>query len=68
MTTYRFIRKLNDGSRYILGHATQNENGWRFIPNVFGKSPSRKSHPTMRRCLPHWVGYPDHCESEEVPR
>ena len=66
--TYRFTRRLNDGSVYVLGHAVQNDAGWRFLPNVASRKPSRKAHKTMERCLPRWVGYPDHCQSEEVSR
>ena len=62
--TYRFTRKLNDGSVFILGHAVQNEAGWRFIPANAARKPSRKAHKTMRQCLPRWLGYPDACESE----
>ena len=62
--TYRFTRRLADGSTFVLGHAVRNEAGWRFLPNVSGRSPSRKAHKTMEKCLPRWVGYPDHCESE----
>jgi len=71
--TYRFTRRLNDGSAFILGHAVQYEpsvlgdpGGWRFFPNVSGRKPSLKRHATMEKCLPRWVGYPDHCESMKV--
>lgn len=66
MTSYRFIRKLADGSTYHLGTACQYEQGWRFIPNVTAHKSSRKFHPTMGRCIPRWVGYPDRCESFAV--
>ena len=72
--TYRFTRRLADGSTFILGHAVQYPSalgapgGWRFFPNVSGRAPSRKRHATMEKCLPRWVGYPDHCESVEVSR
>ncbi len=68
MTTYRFTRQLNNGSVFILGHAVQDERGWKFIPNVSSNKPSRKFHPTLRKCLPRWIGYPNHCQSEEVTR
>ena len=65
MKTVRFTRRLQDGSTFLLGTATQNEQGWRFIPLVSGRHSSRKSHPTMEQCLPRWLGYPDRCDSEE---
>jgi len=66
MTNYRFIRRLNDGSTYHLGTAVQSGQGWRFIPNVVSHRSSRKFHPTMTKCLPRWIGYPDRCESVAV--
>lgn len=66
MNSYRFTRRLNDGATFILGHAVETSNGWRFLPNVSGRHPSRKAHSTMEECLPQWIGYPDHCESVEV--
>ncbi len=65
MKSVRFYRHLHNGVRYLLGTACQNENGWRFISNVASHKNSRKSHPTMEKCIPRWVGYPDGCESEE---
>lgn len=38
-------------------------NGYRFTPNVSGRKPSRKVHPTLDACLPRWVGYPNRCET-----
>jgi hypothetical protein len=66
MTNYRFVRRLNDGSTYHLGTAVQSNLGWRFIPNVSSHRSSRKFHPTMAKCLPRWVGYPDRCDSFAV--
>jgi len=71
MTNYRFIRRLaGNGGRdtYHLGTAVHTEQGWRFIPNVSGRKSSRKFHPTMEKCLPRWVGYPDRCESMAVEK
>ena len=68
-TAYRFLRRLNDGSTFILGSAVKYHGaggGWRFFPNVSGRRVSRKRHATLEKCLPRWVGYPDHCESEKV--
>jgi hypothetical protein len=66
---FHIVRCLRDGSTYLLGVAVSREPGqWRFLPNVSGKSPSRKYHPTFEKCLPRWVGYPDSCESFEVKR
>jgi len=64
--TYRFTRRLKDGSTFILGHAVQSEAGWRFIPNVASNSPSRKAHPTMQKCIPRWLGRSRSYTIEEV--
>lgn len=61
--TVVFERRLNDGSTFILGHAVEKTDGWRFYPNATSRSPSRKSWPTMEACLPRWLGYPERCES-----
>jgi len=66
MKSVKYYRRLADGTRFLLGTACRNELGWRFIPNVVARKSSRKNHPTLRACLPRWIGYPDHCESEEV--
>ena len=72
MTAYRFIRRLNDGSICHLGTAVQFDRGWRFIPNMASwgmhrrRRTSSKLHPTMEKCLPRWLGYPDRCESFAV--
>ena len=64
MKTVRFNRRLNDGTLYMLGAAVEYAEGWRFVPNVAAHKSSRKFHPTMERCVPRWVGYPNKCESE----
>jgi hypothetical protein len=66
MKSYNFVRRLGDGSTYRLGTACQYADGWRFISNVSSHKSSRKFHPTMERCLPRWLGYPDRCESYAV--
>ncbi len=58
-----FNRRLQDGSTFRLGTAVRNDAGWRFIPNVAAHKSSRKAHPTMDKCVPRWVGYPDRCET-----
>jgi len=52
------------GQRFLVGTAERRPRGWRFIPNVSGRMSSRKFHPSLEKCLPRWVGYPDRCESE----
>jgi hypothetical protein len=43
-------------SGFSLGVAHFREDiGWKFYPNVFGRSPSRQGHPTRDACLPPWV-------------
>lgn len=64
MSIYRITRTLADGSRYILGFAVKNEQGWWFNPNNASHKPSRKAHPTMKACLPRWVR--NYYDSEEV--
>lgn len=66
MTYYKFMRKLQDGSVYHLGTAVEFAGGWRFLSNVSSHKSSRKLHATMKKCLPRWVGYPDHCESVAI--
>lgn len=68
MTNYNFVRKLADGSVGKLGTAVNYTDGWKFIPNGSSHKVSRKFHPTMEKCLPRWLGYPDMCESVAVPR
>jgi hypothetical protein len=63
---HRFIRRLPGGSVYHLGTAVQYADGWRFLSNVSSHKSSRKFHPTMEKCLPRWVGYPNKCESVVV--
>ena len=63
---YAFTRRLPDGSTYRLGTATRYPHGWRFMPNVVGRRASRKSHPTLLRCLPQWLGYPRCCRCERL--
>ena len=63
---YRFYRRLGDGSTYHLGTAFQTPRGWVFQPMIAGRGPSRRGHPTMEKCLPRWIGYPDRCESVAV--
>ncbi len=62
----QFNRRLLSGQNFVLGTAREDNFGWRFTPSVSGRSPSRKSHSTLEKCLPRWLGYPDQCESEEV--
>jgi hypothetical protein len=64
MKSVSFYRTLADRTTYRLGTAVDYPDGWRFISNVAAHKNSRKFHPTMEKCLPRWVGYPDHCESE----
>lgn len=41
----------------ILGRCVYGPcDGWRFIPNVFGRKPSKKYWPTWEECLPRWTG------------
>jgi hypothetical protein len=71
---YRFTRKLADGSAYHLGTAIYYSDcyrdGWRFEPSLAqrnaGRKRSRGTYPTMEKCLPRWLGYPNHCESVEI--
>jgi hypothetical protein len=62
----RFWRSTTHGRSGILGHARLYSRGWKFMPNVAGRHRSRKFHPTLKRCLPRWVRYPDGCESAYV--
>jgi hypothetical protein len=64
----RVHRRLADGRvTFILGDAVRYyPDGWRFVPNVSGRSISRKYWATWEACLPRWVGYPDRCETEII--
>jgi hypothetical protein len=58
------VRRLADGKPSLLGRANYHDGkGWKFMPNVSGRDPSRRFWPTWEACLPKWVGYPNHCES-----
>ena len=67
MERYDFFRSFADGARGpLLGYAVRYEKGWRFfVAPPFGGiiRSSRAYHPTMEKCLPRWIGYPDYCES-----
>ena len=65
MTSYLLLRKLQDGSTYRLGVAVEHNDGWRFVSIIASRGNSRKSHATMEKCLPRWLGYPDRCEIVE---
>jgi hypothetical protein len=64
---YDFLKRFPDGSSALLGTAVRRADGWWFIPHVFGRKPSRVAHPTLEKCLPRWLGYPDRCESVAHP-
>jgi hypothetical protein len=68
-TRIKFYRRpagASDSQRIFLGTASNSEGPdcWRFYPNSFGRSPSRKPHATWEACLPRWVEFPHGCESE----
>ena len=66
MAGFQFLRDLPGGSTYKLGAAVQYPDGWRFISNVASHKGSRKLHPTMKACLPRWLGFPDKCRSVAI--
>jgi hypothetical protein len=65
VTAIRFFRRVpGSGQVLILGGASLTRDlGWRFIPSVSSRQPSRRFYPTWEACLPRWVGYPGYCES-----
>ena len=65
VTAIRFFRRVPGSDQVlVLGSACLVRNGgWRFVPNVSSRRPSRYEHKTWEACLPRWVGYPDYCES-----
>ena len=66
---YTLMRTLGDGSDGgILGFVSLREDGWRFMPNVSGRSPSRKAHETFDGCIPRWTGHPDRTRSVLIPQ
>lgn len=56
-------RTLGTGEVLRLGTVTWVGNGYRFIPNVSGRKPSRKTFGSIAAALPRWVGYPNRCET-----
>lgn len=42
--------------RLPLGVAFEDADGWRFIPQIAGRYPSRRGHPTWGAALPRWTG------------
>lgn len=65
-TRWAVERRLADGSVYRLGSVRVTDGGYRFTSNVGSHGNSRKSHPTLKACLPRWVGYPDRCETRAL--
>lgn len=63
-------RRLPDGQVFRLGTVVLRGDclgfGYRFIPAVSSRKPSRKVHATFEKCLPRWVGYPDNCETRKL--
>ncbi|MCP2080116.1 UNVERIFIED_ORG: hypothetical protein J2W74_001302 [Methylorubrum zatmanii] len=59
-------RRLPTGVVVRLGTIRRDAEGYRFIPNVSGRKPSRRSHGSLTECLPRWVGYPDACETRAL--
>ena len=49
------LYELKHPNGYVLGIAYRNAHGWRFIPRVCGRSPSRKHYETADECLPRWA-------------
>jgi hypothetical protein len=69
LKTVRVFRTLAGKGRVgLLGTAVRASDGWRFVPNVFGHSRSRRAWHSWEACLPRWVGYPNACETEAVTR
>lgn len=59
-------RLMPSGEVYRIGTVRWVGNGYRFTPNVAGRKPSRKVHPTLADSLPRWVGYPSRCETRAL--
>ena len=47
--------ELKHPNGYVFGRAVSKPDGWYFYPNIVGRSPSRKGHPTAEACLPDWA-------------
>jgi len=39
----------------VLGTCQPYTDGYRFIPNLSGRRPSRRSYPTANACVPAWA-------------
>jgi hypothetical protein len=65
-TNWAVERRLANGPVVRLGTVRWVGDGYRFTPNVSGRKPSRKVHPTLADSLPRWVGYPNRCETRAL--
>jgi len=62
------IYVLKHQSGFPLGSAVEKRDGWYFYPNVCGKAPSRKPHPTADACLPAWAKRHLHMGASFLPK
>lgn len=60
-------RTLGGGEVVRLGTVRWVGDGYRFVPSVPGRRPSRKSFGSLSDALPRWVGYPNRCETRGLP-
>lgn len=50
----------------VIGVVRRHPDGWRFLPMVSGRRPSRRSFPTWEKALPRWTGGLDSTESRRM--
>ena len=48
----------------IIGFCVEYRDGWRFMPNMCSRKPSKKSHATWEKCIPRWTGHPNATQSD----
>jgi len=58
MNTVKVFRVLPSGTRGLIGTAYLGQEGWRFVPAIFGRERSRRAWPNWEASVPRWVGYP----------
>jgi hypothetical protein len=49
------VLELKHPNGFHLGTSVLKDDGWWFYPNVSGRRPSRKGHPTADDSLPDWT-------------
>lgn len=46
---------LVNKDKALLGTCVEHVDGWRFLPNVSSRKPSRKAHKSATAAIPRWA-------------